>query len=172
LLWTQLRDLTDSACRLTSDALTGRLRFTNLSRALRSWRRLWAQVCELTGDLADAMMTRLRHGSPGWRAARRLRHAATEAVAHARGWLPHSEQLPPGSYDPPPGYSAPTWARADAAARLHRAGAGPLGQIDFPGPLASAGPPRKAAGAHTRQRASRAAAARAGQHAARPAPCP
>jgi hypothetical protein len=122
--------------------------------------------------VADAMMARLRQGGPSWRAARRLRHAATEAVAHARGWLPRGEQLPPGSYDPPPGYSAPTWARADAAARLHRAGAGPLSQIEFPGPLAGTGPPRKTPGPHTRQRAARAAAACAAQSAARPARCP
>jgi hypothetical protein len=167
-LWTQLHDLTDSACRLTRDALTGRLRFADLPQALRSWRGLWAQVCELTGDLADVVMARLRPGSRSWRAARRLRQAATEAVAHARGWLSRGENLPPGSYDPPPGYRAPTWARADAAARLHRAGAGPLSQIDFPGALAGA-TARKTPGPHTRRRGARTAAARTAQRAAQPA---
>ena len=167
-LWTQLRDLTDSASRLTRDVLSGRLRFADLPQALGSWRGLWAQVCELTGDLADAVMARLRQGSRSWRAARRLRHAATEGVAHARGWLFHGEKLPPGSYDLPPGYRAPTSARADAAALLHRADAGPLSQVEFPGPLAGA-TARKTPGPHAARRAGRTAAARAAQHPAHPA---
>jgi hypothetical protein len=167
-LWTQLRDLTDSAARLARDVLSGRLRFADLPQALGSWRGLWAQVCELTGDLADAVMGRLRRGSPSWRAARRLRHAATEAVAHARGWLDGSEKLPPGSYDPPPGTTAPTWARADAAAQLHRAGAGPLSQVEFPSGLAGAAA-RKTPGPHGRRRAAHTAAARAAQGGTHPA---
>ena len=167
-LWTQLRDLTDSASRLTRDVLSGRLRFADLPQALGSWRGLWAQVCELTGDLADAVMARLRPDSRGWRAARRLRHAATEGVAHARGWLFHGEKLPPGSYDPPPGYRAPTSARADAATRLHRADAGPLSQVEFPGPLAGAAA-RKTPGPHAGRRAARTAAARAAQRPGHPA---
>ena len=170
-LWTQLCDLADSTRRVARDAAAGRLRFSDPAGALRSWRQVWAQVCELTGDLADAVMTRLRPGGPSWRAARRLRHAATEAVAHARGWLPRDEKLPPGSYDPPPGYTGSTWARADAAAQLHQAGSGPLGDVEFPGPL-SATRPSRPPGTRARQRAVRTAAARAAQHAGRPAPCP
>jgi hypothetical protein len=170
-LWTRLCDLADSACRLARDADAGRLRFASPDRALRAWRVVWAQVCEMTGDLAGALQARLRPGGRGWRAARRLQHAAAEAVAHARGWLPHGETLPGGSYDPPTGYSAPTWARADAAARLHEAGAGPLGQVDFPGLLAGV-PARKTPGPHARRRAARTAAARAAPPGPHPAARP
>jgi hypothetical protein len=167
-LWTQLRDLTDSASRLTRDVLSGRLRFADLPQALGSWRGLWARVCELTGDLADAVMARLRPDGSSWRAARRLRHAATEGAAHARGWLAPGENLPPGSYDPPPGHRAPTSARADAATQLHQAGAGPLSQIEFPGPLAGT-TARTTPGPHARRRVARTAAARSAQHPAHPA---
>ena len=88
-------------------------------------------------------MTRLRRGSRAWRAARRLHHAATESVAHAHGWLPRGQRLPPGSYEPPRGLTARTVVIADAATQLHDRGSRPLGGrdaltgLDYPGDLSS-----------------------------------
>ena len=133
--WQQLRAVTRRAARLAAGVRQGRIRFASPGWALRAWREIWARAGEITGDLAAAAMTRLRPGSRGWRAASRVHHAAAEAVAHARGWLPRGRRLPPGSYTPPRGYTAPTAVAADAATRLHDRGAGPLISLDFPGPL-------------------------------------
>jgi hypothetical protein len=171
--WRRLRALTTSARRLAADAGAGRLRFADPARALRIWKAVWGRACELTGDLAAAMMTRLRQGSSPWYAARAVHHAAAEGVAHAYAWLPRAERLPAGSYEAPPGYQARTRPRADAATRLHQAGAGRLDQlVDFPGPLAGV-PPRQIPGRRDRRRAARTAAARpARPGAARPGPGP
>jgi hypothetical protein len=77
-------------------------------------------------------MNRLRPGSRGWNAARSLRHAAAEGVAHARGWLPRPEHLPAGSYEAPALRRPPTWVVAEAATRLHDSGASLSSQLDFP----------------------------------------
>ena len=77
-------------------------------------------------------MNRLRRGSRGWDAARSVRHAAAEGVAHARGWLPRAEHLPPGSYELPALRRPQTWLVAEAATRLHDSGAGLPNLLDFP----------------------------------------
>lgn len=133
--WQQLRAVTRRAAALADGVRQGRIRFASPGWALRAWREICARVGEITGDLAADAMTRLSPGSRGWRAASRVHHAAAEAVAHARGWLPRGRRLPPGSYTPPRGYTAPTAVAADAATRLHDRGAGPLIALDFPGPL-------------------------------------
>ncbi len=156
---------------MAGDAHAGRMRFADPAGALRAWRRVWARACEITGDLAAALMTRLRRGRRAWRAARRLHHAAAEAVAHDRGWLPAGTRLPPGSYTPPRGKTGRTVVLADLATQLHDRGAAPLGArdaltgLDFPGELSSlvlrdarprtparraAGPPRQPAPAAPR----------------------
>jgi len=144
--WQQLRSATRRAARLAGGAHAGRIRFADPALAQQAWRAVWARVCEITGDLADALMRRLPSGSPAWRAARRLNHAATEGVARARGWLAPGQQLAAGSYEAPPGWRAPARARADAATRLHDSGQSPLSTLDFPGPLAGVParqPPRR-----------------------------
>jgi len=139
--WRRLMRLTGDAGRLAGDAHAGRLRFGDPARAGRAWRDLWTRVCEVTGDLAAALMTRLRRGSRGWRAASRLHHAAAEAVAHAHGWLPRGQQLPLGSYTPPRGRTGRTATIADLGTQLHDRGATPLGArdaltgLDYPGEL-------------------------------------
>ena len=180
-LWTQVRGLADSAHSLARDASAGRLRFADPARALRSWRRMWARVCELTCDLAARVMTDWlrgpaghREGSRAWQALRAVHHAAAEGAAHAHGWLPRYVQLPIGSYEPPGGRrvtAAPARAKADASAHLHDLGAGPLGQLDYPGPLADL-TARHPPGRHARPRAARAAAARAAQPGGHQARCP
>lgn len=134
--WQQLRMVTRRAARLAGDAHAGRIRFASPAWAQHAWRAVWARACEITGDLADALMRRLPEGSPAWRAARRLNHAATEGVAHARGWLPAGQRLPADSYEAPPRWRASARARADAATRLRDNGQPPLSTLDFPGPLA------------------------------------
>ena len=158
--------MTGAARRLAGAAHAARLRFPDPAAALRAWREIWAQACEITGDLAAALTRRLRAGSPAWRAARRLRHAAAEGAAHARGWLDPGRQLPAGSYDTPGNLQAPTWATADAATRLHDTGHGRLADLDFPGPLAGL-PPRRPPRPRDRRHAARTAPAR--QPATRPA---
>lgn len=137
--WRRLRALTADARKVATDARAGRLRFTDPAFAFRAWRAVWARACELTCDLAARVMDGLRRGGKPWQAARALHHAAAEGIAHARRWLPRDMRLPAGSYEPPGGRrisGAPGWAKADAAALLHQAGAGPLSELDFPGPLA------------------------------------
>jgi hypothetical protein len=143
--WLRLRSLTTSARRLAADASAGRLQFTDPAWALRSWRAVWARVCEMTCDLAAGMMTGwlrgpARHdkGSRPWQAARALHHAAAEGAAHAHGWLPREVRLPMGSYEPPGGRisAASARAKANAAGRRYQPGAGPLSQIDFATPPA------------------------------------
>ena len=154
--WQRTGELARSARQVAADAARGLLRFTNPGQALRAWNAVWARACEMTGDLASGLMNRLRRGSRGWNAARALHHTAAEGVAHARGWLPRSEHLPPGSYEPPPGFRAPAWAKADAATRLHDAGAGPLSRLDFPGALEGV-PARRVSGRRDTHRAARTA---------------
>jgi hypothetical protein len=134
--WQRTGELIGQARALASDALHGLLRFRDPERARQAWGAVWARTCEITGDLAAGLMRQLRRGSRTWTAARSLRHAAAEGVAHARGWLPRAERLPLGSYEAPPGWRARTGVSADAATRLHASGAGPLNKLlDFPGPL-------------------------------------
>jgi len=131
--WQRLGRATRGAHRLAADAGSGQLRFSDPARASRAWREIWAQVCEITGDMAGALMPLLRQGSRSWRAARRLRHAAAEASAHAHGWLPRGQRLPPGSY----AAGVPTMrAAADAATRAR--GQEPPGQP--PAPVGTAAP--------------------------------
>jgi hypothetical protein len=168
--WRRLRSLTADARRVAADASSGRLRFGDPAVAFRAWRAVWARTCELTCDLAARVMDGLRPGGQPWHTARALHHAAAEAVAHARRWLPRDMRLPAGSYEPPGGRriaGAPAWAKADAAARLHQAGAGPLRELDFPGPLAGV-TARRTPSPRDRQRAARIATSR--QAAARTAP--
>ena len=137
LLWRRGLDLARDAAQLAADVHAGRLRFGDPARALRAWRGLWARVCEVTGDLAAAVMRRAGRDTWTWRTARAVQHAAAEGVAHARGWLAGGTSLPAGSYSPPPGRQARTWVLADAATQLHDAGHGPLGGVvEYPGPLA------------------------------------
>ena len=122
------------AQRLAGGARAGQLRFSDPARARRAWRRSGPRVCEITGDLAAALMPLLRRGSRGWRAARRLRHAAAEAVAHAHGWLPRGQRLPPGSY--PRRAAAPAHRARRTGDPAARRGATPLGARDaLTGPL-------------------------------------
>ena len=130
--WQRTGDLARSARRLANDASSGQLRFSNPGHARRAWHAVWAEACEITGDLAGGLMNRLRPGSRGWNAARSLRHAAAEGVAHARGWLPRPEHLPAGSYEAPALRRPPTWVVAEAATRLHDSGASLSSQLDFP----------------------------------------
>jgi hypothetical protein len=150
--WLRLRRLTANARRLAADASARRLRFSDPAWALRSWRAVWARVCEMTCDLTAALTTdRLRgpagrrKGSRPWQAARALHHAAAEGAAHAHGWLPRDVRLPMGSYEIPGrhGRVAGARAKAGAAARRYSGGpwrageaAGPLSQLDFPGAVA------------------------------------
>jgi hypothetical protein len=173
--WLQLRSLTTSARRLAADASAGRLRFSDPAWALRSWRAVWARVCELTCDLAAGLMTdRLRgpaghrNGSRSWRAARALHHAAAEGAAHAHGWLPRSVRLPMGSYELPGrhGRTATSRAKASAAAQGYEQAAGPGSRLEFPGGLAEVAG-RAAPGGRDRQRA-----AAAGRRQARTRPGP
>jgi hypothetical protein len=158
--WQRTGELARSARQVASDAARGLLRFTNPGQALRAWNAVWARACEMTGDLAAGLMNRLRRGGRGWNAARALHHTAAEGVAHARGWLPRTEHLPPGSYEPPPGFRARAWAAADAATRLHDAGVGPLSRLDFPGALEGVRA-RRAPGRRDMRRAARTAMDRA-----------
>lgn len=164
--WLRLRRLTTTARRLAADARAGRLRFSDPAWALRSWRAVWARVCEMTCDLAGGLMTNglrspagRREGSRPWRAARALHHAAAEGAAHAHGWLPRDVRLPMGSYEIPGRREGTASARAKAnvAARRYEEAAGPGGQLEFPAGVATA------AGRTTAGR-QRAAAAR-GRHA-------
>ncbi len=173
--WRRLRALTADSRRLAADVSAGRLRFGDPAVALRTWRAVWARACEVTCDLAAMMMDGVRQGSSPWYAARALHHTAAEGIAHARSWLPREMRLPMGSYEPPGSRrvsAASGRMKADAAARLHEAGAGPLSQLDFPGPLQGV-TPRAAPTGRDRQRAARTAAARPGQASARsPRPGP
>jgi hypothetical protein len=145
-VWLRLRALTSSSRRLATDASAGRLQFSDPAWALRSWRAVWARVCELTCDLAGRMMTdwlrgpsRHGRGSRAWQAARNLHHAAAEGAAHAHGWLPRHVRLPVGSYEPPGGRrvtAAPAPVKALNAARRYDQGAGPGSRLDFPAALA------------------------------------
>src|ERR1019366_7204801 len=154
--WKRTGELARSARQVAADAARGLLRFTDPGRALRAWNAVWARACEMTGDLAAGLMNRLRRGGRGWDAARALHHTAAAGVAHARGWLPRTEHLPPGTYEPPPGFRARAWAAADAATRLHDAGAGPLSRLDFPGALEGV-PARRVSGRRDTHRAARTA---------------
>jgi hypothetical protein len=144
--WLQLRALTTRARRLAADASAGRLRFSDPAWALRSWRAVWARVCEMTCDLTAGMMKDWlrgpigrRKGSRPWQAARALHHAAAEGAAHAHRWLPRDVRLPAGSYEipGPDGRTATARAKAMAAARRHAVGfPGPGSQLEFPGAVA------------------------------------
>ena len=164
--WLQLRSLTTRARRLAADANAGRLRFSDPAWALRSWRAVWARVCEMTCDLAAGLMTDGLRGPAGrskgsrpWQAARALHHAAAEGAAHAHGWLPRDVRLPMGSYEPPrrPVSAAAARTKAKVAARWYEKAAGPGGQLEFPGGLAEV-TGRVAPGGQDRQQAARAAA--------------
>ena len=126
--WLRLRSLTTRARRLAADANAGRLRFSDPAWALRSWRAVWARVCEMTCDLAAGLMTDGLRGPAGrskgsrpWQAARALHHAAAEGAAHAHGWLPRDVRLPMGSYEPPrrPVSAAAARTKAKVAARWY-----------------------------------------------------
>jgi hypothetical protein len=173
--WLQLRALTNKARRLAADASAGRLRFGDPAWALRSWRAVWARVCEMTCDLAAGMMkdwlrgpAGRRKGSRPWQAARALHHAAAEGAAHAHSWLPREVRLPAGSYEIPgaDGRTATARAKAMAAARQHAAGfPGPGSQLEFPAPADVSGRP-----APGRPGRHRGAAANGRQARARPRP--
>ena len=176
--WLQLRSLTTSARRLATDASAGRLRFSDPAWALRSWRAVWARVCEMTCDLAAGLMTdRLRgptlrsKASRPWQAARALHHAAAEGAAHAHGWLPRDVRLPMGSYEPPrrPVSAAAARMKAKVAARMYEKTAGAGGQLEFPGGLAEV-TGRASPGGQDRQRAARATAGKHKQGRTRPRP--
>jgi hypothetical protein len=167
--WRRLRGLTTRARRLAADASAGRVQFADPAWALRSWRAVWARVCEITGDLAARLMTDWTRGPAGhhkgsraWQAARDLHHVACQGAAHAYGWLPRGMRLPAGSYEPPGGRrvtAATARVKALNAARLHDQAAGPPGRFDFPADLSLAAP-RNGAGRRDQQPAARAASSR------------
>ena len=178
-IWLRLRALTSNSRRLAADASAGRLQFSDPGWALRSWRAVWARVCELTCDLAARMMTdwllgpgRHHEGSRAWQAARNLHHAAAEGVARAHGWLPRHVRLPIGSYEPPGGRrvtAAAAPVKALNAARLYDQSAGTLSQLDFPAALEQV-TARAPAGRRDQLRAARPAASQRQQARALPLP--